>query len=80
MSPWHLEVLRRLLDILDIISTICENSWCLGEVAEDWSKANATPLVRKGKEEDPGSSGLVGLTLLPSSIVVQSSWRPFAGT
>lgn len=72
--------MRRLLDVLGTISTLREDSRCLGAAAEDGHKADGSPLVRKGREEDAGSSGLVGLTVVPSSITLQSSWRPLAGT
>lgn len=36
------------------MSVIFERSRWLGEVSEDWKKANVTFIFKKGKKEDPG--------------------------
>jgi len=33
---------------------IFERSGCSDKAAEDWKKANVTPVFKKGNEEDPG--------------------------
>jgi len=34
-------------------STIYQQSWLTGEVADDWRLANVTPIYKKGRKEDP---------------------------
>ncbi|KAK4830840.1 hypothetical protein QYF61_013769 [Mycteria americana] len=46
-------------------------SWWSGEVSDDWKKANATPVFRKGKEESVGNPRLVSLTLTPGKVMKQ---------
>ncbi|PKU33573.1 rna-directed dna polymerase from mobile element jockey- hypothetical protein [Limosa lapponica baueri] len=38
-------------------------------VAEDWRKANVTPVFKKGKKEDPGNYRLVSLTSIPGKMM-----------
>jgi len=45
--------------------------WQSGEVPEDWRKANVTSVFKKGKKEDPGNYRLVGLTLIPGTVMEQ---------
>ncbi|GAB0183017.1 mitochondrial enolase superfamily member 1 [Grus japonensis] len=40
----------------------------LGEVPEDWRKANVTPIFRKGKKEDPRN---YSLTSIPLNVIEQ---------
>jgi len=52
----HLRVLRELADIIEEpLSIIFERFWRTGEVPEGWTKANVTPVSKKGKKEDPGN-------------------------
>ncbi|XP_019326436.1 PREDICTED: SH3 and multiple ankyrin repeat domains protein 3 [Aptenodytes forsteri] len=46
-------------------------SWWSGEVPDDWKKAYATPVFKKGKEESVGNSRLVSLTLTPGKVMEQ---------
>ncbi|KAK4824064.1 hypothetical protein QYF61_009915 [Mycteria americana] len=48
-----------------------EQSWQLGEVPEDWQKANVAPVFKKGKKKDPGNYRLVSLTLVPGKVMEQ---------
>ncbi|KAK4810957.1 hypothetical protein QYF61_013365 [Mycteria americana] len=43
------------LEYLTPLLIIFDQSWRLGEVPEDWRKANVTPIFEKGKKEDPGN-------------------------
>jgi len=52
-------------------SIVFERSWRTGEVPKDWSKANVTPVFKKGKEEDPGNYRPVSLTSIPGKIMEQ---------
>ena len=47
---------------------IFEQSWQLGEVPENWRKANVTPIFKKGKKEEPGNYKLVSLTVIPGKM------------
>jgi len=40
-------------------------------VPEDWRKANATPVFKKGKKEDPGNYRSVSLTSIPGKVTEQ---------
>ncbi|KAK4806436.1 hypothetical protein QYF61_013929 [Mycteria americana] len=43
------DVIVRPLDIM------LERSWGLGEVPEDWKKANVNPILKQGKKKDAGN-------------------------
>ncbi len=43
----------------------------MGEVPEDWRKANATPIFRQVKKEDPGNHRPVSLTFFPGKAMEQ---------
>ena len=44
----------------------------MGEVPEDWRKANVTPLFKKGKKEDPGNYRPVSLySSIPGKVMEQ---------
>lgn len=53
------------------LSIIFDQSWWLGEVQEDWWKANVIPLFKKGKKEDTGNYRLVNLTLISGEVMEQ---------
>ncbi|GAB0197916.1 mitochondrial enolase superfamily member 1 [Grus japonensis] len=63
----HLQVLR---DLANVIAIIFDQSWQLGEVPEDWRKANVTPII-KIKKEEPGNHKLVSFTLFPGKVMKQ---------
>ena len=49
-------MLRELADVIARpLSIIFDRSWRLGEVPEEWRKVNVTPILKKGKKEDPGN-------------------------
>ena len=56
-----------LMSLQDLL-IIFECLWWLGEVPEDWRKANVVPVCKK---EDPGNYRLVGLTLIPGKVMEQ---------
>lgn len=55
----HSLIMRPLL-------VIFERLWCLGEVPEDWKKANVTPIF---KNEDLGNYELTRLTTVPLHVI-----------
>ncbi|KAK4818113.1 hypothetical protein QYF61_006200 [Mycteria americana] len=68
LRPW---TLRKLADFISrLLPNTFGRSWQLGEVAEDWRKANVTPIL-KGKKEDLGNYRLVSLTLIPRRVMKQ---------
>ena len=46
-------------------------SWEMGEVPEDWRRANVIPVFKKGKKEEPGNYRPVSLTSIPGKILEQ---------
>ncbi|KAK4816776.1 hypothetical protein QYF61_022888 [Mycteria americana] len=58
----------------DVIARPClvifDRSWQLGEMPEDWRKANGTLIFKKGKE-DPGNYRPVSLTSIPGKVMEQ---------
>lgn len=68
----HPQVLRELAGlIVRPLSIILDQSWWLGEVPKHWKKANAIPVFRKGKKEDPGNYKPNTLTSIPGKVVEQ---------
>ena len=51
------------------LSIIFEKSWRLGDIPEDWKKANVTLSYKKGLKEDPGSYRPISLTSVPGKIM-----------
>ena len=68
----HPRVLRELTDfIAEPLSVICGRSWRTGEVPKDWSKANVTPILKKGKKEDRGNYRPASLTSILGKMMEQ---------
>jgi len=68
----HPRVLRELADVtVEPLSNIFERSWRIGEVPEDWRKANVTPVFKKGKKEDSGNYRPVSFNTIPGKTMEQ---------
>lgn len=65
----HPQVLRDLAHVIvRPLSSIFERLLQLGEVPEDWEKANAIPIFKKGPKEDPENYRLIILTSVPEKV------------
>jgi len=63
-------VLRELAEELATpLSIIYQQSWIMGEVPDDWSIANVTPIYKKSQKEDSGNYRSVSLTSVPGMIM-----------
>jgi len=68
----HPRVLRDLASVIaEPLFIIFERSWSTGEVPEDWTKDNVTPVFKKDKKEDSGNYRLVSLTSIPGKVMEQ---------
>ncbi|KAK4826121.1 LOW QUALITY PROTEIN: hypothetical protein QYF61_005273 [Mycteria americana] len=68
----HPRVLRELVEVLTKpLSMLYQQSWLSREVPADWRLANATPIYKKGKNDDPGNYRPVSLTSVPGKITEQ---------
>ncbi|RMC12154.1 hypothetical protein DUI87_11289 [Hirundo rustica rustica] len=68
----HPRVMRELVDELaKPLSIICQHSWLIGEVPNDWKLANVTPIHKKGGREDPSNYKPDSLTSVPGKIMEQ---------
>jgi len=74
MGPdgFHPGVLKELAGVIaGPLSAIYQHSWLSGEVPEDWSLADVTPIYKKGRKEDPGNYRPVSLTSVPENVMEQ---------
>jgi len=53
------------------LSIICQQSWLIGEVPDDWRITSVTPIYKQGQKEDPGNYRPVSLTLMPGKVIKQ---------
>ncbi|XP_065516995.1 uncharacterized protein LOC136004431 [Lathamus discolor] len=66
----HLWVLKELEnEVAKPLSVIFEKSRQSGEVPDDWKKGTITPIIKKGKMDDPGNYKPVTLTSVPVKIL-----------
>ena len=66
----HARVLKEVADVIvGPVSMIFQGSWESVEVPVDRQLANAVPIFRKGKKEDPGNYRPANLTSVPAKIV-----------
>ena len=65
-------MLRELAGVIaGLLSAIYQRSWLSGEVPEDWSLDDVTPIYKKGRKEDPGNYRPVSLTSVPENVMEQ---------
>ncbi|KAK4808512.1 hypothetical protein QYF61_005829 [Mycteria americana] len=68
----HLRVLRELVEELaKPLSIIYQQSWLTGEVPDDWTLANVTPIYKKGQKVDAGNYRPVSLLSVLGKIMEQ---------
>ncbi|KFP34454.1 RNA-directed DNA polymerase from mobile element jockey, partial [Colius striatus] len=68
----HLQVLRELVEVIaKPLSIVFSKLWRIGEVPEDWRKANVTPVFKKGKKEELSNYRPVSLTSIPAKVMEQ---------
>jgi len=66
----HPCLLRELEDeIAKVLSIINERPWLSVEVPTDWKRRNITPILKKGRKEDPGNCSTVSLISVAGKIM-----------
>lgn len=53
------------------LSTGFERPWQLGEVLENWRRANVSPFLKRGRKEGPGNYRPVSLNLFLAKVMEQ---------
>ncbi|CAM5107883.1 unnamed protein product [Natator depressus] len=69
MHPRILKVLTE--EISEPLLIIFEMSWKMGEIPEEWKRANIVPIYKKGNKDNPGNYRPVSLTSVPGKIMQQ---------
>uniref|UniRef100_A0A674JIV0 Reverse transcriptase domain-containing protein n=1 Tax=Terrapene triunguis TaxID=2587831 RepID=A0A674JIV0_9SAUR len=69
MHPGILKMLTE--EISEPLAIIFEKSWKMGEIPEDWKRANIVPIYKKGNKDNLGNYRPVSLTSVPGKIMEQ---------
>lgn len=64
-----MRVLRDLATVARLFSIIFEKSLRLGDIPEDWRKANVIPIYKKSLKDDPGNFRPISLTSVPGKVM-----------
>lgn len=68
----RLGVLSGIADVIaKLLSVIFERLWRMGELTEDWKKANVTPFLTKVKKYNPENSKPVSFISIPGKAMEQ---------
>jgi len=68
----HPQVLKEPTDeVAKTLSIIVQKSWKSSEVSSHWKRGNITPIIKKGKKEDPGDYRPASFTSVSSKITEQ---------
>ncbi|CAM5075370.1 unnamed protein product [Eretmochelys imbricata] len=68
----HPRILKELTEeISDALVIIFEKSWKMGEIPEDWERANIVPIYKKGNKDNPENYRPVSLTSVSGKIMEQ---------
>ena len=54
----HPRALKEMSDVVaELLSIIFEKPWLFDQVPDNWKKGNITPIFKKGRKEDLGTTG-----------------------
>uniref|UniRef100_K7EX79 Reverse transcriptase domain-containing protein n=1 Tax=Pelodiscus sinensis TaxID=13735 RepID=K7EX79_PELSI len=68
----HPRILKELIEeVSEPLAIIFGKSWEIGEIPEDWKRANIVPIYKKGNKNNPGKYRPVSLTSVPGKIMEQ---------